>query len=271
MIAVEFVNDPVQWNPRDYAASSSSQARWGAELIARLNLCGHEHLLDVGCGDGKLTVELTHAVPQGRVIGLDRSPDMISYARQTYPPGTHPNLEFVQMDAREIRLPDTYDIVFSNAALHWVDDHQAFLKGTAAVLRPGGKLVVSCGGRGNAVEVFRAVRTVMRTAPWRAFFRSLRKPYFFYGPEDYQQWLPAAGFRPVAVQLVPKDAVHSSVADFTSWFRTTWMPYTHRVPETHREEFIAAVTQRYLETHPPDNDGTVYVHMVRLELEAIRV
>lgn len=265
------MNNPVQWNPRDYAASSSSQARWGTELIARLNLRGNEHLLDVGCGDGKLTVELARRVPRGRVMGMDRSPDMIAYARQAYPSEMYPNLQFIQMDAREIRLPGTYDVVFSNAALHWVDDHQSFLKGVAAVLHHGGTLVVSCGGRGNAADVFRAVRLVMRTAPWRACFRSLRKPYFFYGAEDYEKWLPESGFKPVTVQLVPKEAVHASEADFAAWFRTTWMPYTQRVPEGHRDEFIAAVIQQYLMTNPPDAAGAVHVRMMRLELDAVRV
>jgi trans-aconitate methyltransferase len=196
---------------------------------------------------------------------------MVAYARQAHPPETYPNLEFIQMDAREIRLPGTYDIVFSNAALHWVDDHQSFLKGVASVLHQGGTLVVSCGGRGNAAEVFQVVRSLMRQPPWRTFFRSLRKPYFFYGAEDYEKWLPEAGFKPVTVRLVPKDAVHPSEADFAAWFRTTWMPYTQRVPEEHRDEFIAAVTRHYLQTRPPDADGAVHVRMVRLELDAVRV
>ena len=88
-----------------------------------------------------------------------------------------------------------FDLIFSNAALHWVDDHQAFLRGAASVLKPGGRLVVSCGGKGNAQDVFVALRPEMRLKRWREFFRRMPKPYFFYSPADYEKWLPRSGFK----------------------------------------------------------------------------
>lgn len=96
-------------------------------------------------------------------------------------------------------------------------------------------------------------------------------PYFFYSPADYKQWLPKFGFAPQHIGLAPKDAVYDGVEKFTAWFRTTWLPYTQRVPENLREEFIAAATQRYLMKHPPDAGGKVRVRMVRLEIDAQRV
>ena len=93
---------PAKWNAADYAANSAAQQIWARELIAQLNLRGDEHILDVGCGDGKVTAELARAVPKGSVIGIDTSPEMIRFARKTFPRGKHPNLEFQIMDAREI-------------------------------------------------------------------------------------------------------------------------------------------------------------------------
>ncbi len=243
-------SNPVRWDPDDYAASSSSQAHWGQDLLTHINWRGDEHVLDVGCGDGRLTATLACQVPRGVVLGIDTSADMIAHARVAHPPGTHPNLSFRQMDASAIELPCAYDLLFSNAALHWVSDHRAFLRGAAAVLRPGGRLLVSCGGKGNADDVFKALRAEMRCSAWRAYFRNLEKPYFFHADAEYRAWLPEAGFRPVTVQLVPKQAVHESEAAFTAWFRTTWMPYTQRVPEPQRGEFIQAVVARYLAAHP---------------------
>ena len=264
------VAHPTKWNAADYAANSAAQQIWALELIAQLHLCGDEHILDVGCGDGKVTAELARAVSKGSVTGIDASPEMIRFARKTFPPGKHPNLKFQVMDARHIRLARRFDIVFSSSVLHWVADHPAFLRGAAAYLRPGGRLVVSCGGEGNAQDVFVALRPEMRLKQWCKFFRKLPKPYFFHGPAEYEKWLPRFGFKTHTVRLSPKDAVYQGRDRFAAWFRTTWLPYTQRVPEDLREEFIAGVVDRYIAKHPPDAEGRVHVRMVRLEIDAVK-
>lgn len=237
--------------------------------MARCALRGHERILDVGCGDGKITARLAAAVPQGAVTGVDSSADMIAHARAHH---AKANLEFLVMDARRLELAaGAFDLVFSNAALHWVDDHRAFLRSVARVLRPGGRLAVSCGGKGNAQEVFVALRAVLRRAAWRGHFRRLERPYFFFAPEQYHRWLPEAGFRADNVKLAAKEAAHPGAAGLAAWLRTTWLPYTQRVPEPRREEFVHAVTERYLEEHPLDAGGRALVRMVRLEIEAVRV
>ena len=154
--------NPVRWNPAEYAAHSAVQQSWAHEVIARLQLRGDEHLLDVGCGDGKVTAELARALPHGSVTGADASPQMIEFAKKCFSATEFSNLRFRVMDARKIKFDRQFDLVFSNAALHWVDDHETILRGAAAVLKTGGRLVVSCGGKGNAHEVFLALRPEMR-------------------------------------------------------------------------------------------------------------
>jgi len=261
----------VAWNPADYAAHSASQQAWARELIAKLELRGDERILDVGCGDGKVSAELARAVPDGSVIGIDASSEMIGFAHKTFPSSEISNLKFEIMDARRIRLVEKFDLVFSNAALHWVDDHPAFLRGAAAVLRAGGRLVVSCGGRGNAQDVFVAVRAEMRLRRWRAFFRRMAAPYFFHRPEEYEQWLPRFGFESRGVRLADKDMVFGDRDGLAAWLRTTWLPYTQRVPEPVREEFTAGVVERYVARRPLDATGRIYVRIVRLEIDAVRI
>jgi trans-aconitate methyltransferase len=312
---------PAKWDAADYAANSIVQQTWARELIAKLKLHGDEHILDVGCGDGKVTAELARAVPRGSVTGVDASAEMIKFAKKTFPPSEISNLKFQIMDARKIHLvrfvnrpsspsppskeeqrqqlwrerrrlvltsrpltpalspfgrgegenKQKFDRVFSNAALHWVDDHQAILRGAASVLKPGGRLIVSCGGKGNAHDVFLALRPEMRLKRWRDFFRKMPMPYFFYAPGDYEKWLPQSGFKKRAVKLAPKDVTYNGAKGFATWLNTTWIPYVQRVPEKLREEFIAAVTQRYVAKHPPDAEGKVHVRMVRLEIDAMKI
>ena len=96
-------------------------------------------------------------------------------------------------------------------------------------------------------------------------------PYFFHAPEDYLKWLPRLGLQIRIVKLAPKDATYANADGLAAWLRPTWLPFTQRVPENLREEFIAAVTSRYLGKHPPDAAGRVRVRMVRLEIDAVKI
>ena len=263
----------VKWNAADYAANSVVQQSWARELIAKLNLRGDERILDIGCGDGKVTAEMAKAVPRGFVAGTDASAEMIEFAQKSFPKKKHSNLQFQICDARKISksifpATESFDLVFSNAVLHWVDDHEKFLRGAASVLKPGGRLIISCGGKGNAHDVFLALRPEMRLQRWREFFRKMPAPYFFYAPADYEKWLPKFGFQINTLKLAPKDATYPGADGFAAWLRSTWIPYVQRVPEAAREEFIAAVTRRYVARHPLDAEDKVHVRMVRLEIDA---
>ena len=261
----------MKWNAADYAANSAAQHAWARELMGRLALGGDEQVLDVGCGDGKVTAEIARVLKSGGITGIDSSRQMIEFARKTFPRAKHPNLEFQVMDARSIELEPRFDVVFSSSVLHWVDDHPAFLRGAASVLRPGGRLLVSCGGKGNAQDVFLALRPELRHKRWSKYFRELEKPYFFHAPGDYQKWLPKFGFAPRFIGLAPKDAAYDGPEKFVAWFRTTWLPYTQRVPEAFREGFVAAVAARYFSQHPPDAENEIHVRMVRLEIDAVKI
>lgn len=264
-------SDRIVWDPAAYAACADAQRAWARELIARLEFSGSERILDVGCGDGKVTAELATLVPSGCVVGVDNSPEMIAFASAAFPQSRYPNLRFEHMDARKLDFANEFDVVFSNAVLHWVDDHPAFLRGAAAALRPGGRLLISCGGKGNAHDVFLAIRSVMRRPEWRRFFRKMRCPYFLYSADEYLRWLPQFGFEPRRVRLVNKEIVFADSAALRGWLRTTWLPYTQRVPEPMREHFIHAVAERYTALRPPDEPGNIRIGMVRLEVDAFKV
>jgi trans-aconitate 2-methyltransferase len=257
-----------EWNASDYAENSLAQAIWARELIAKLGLLGDESVLDVGCGDGKITAELAGKVKDGLVLGIDASQNMIDYAQSKF--ANVPNLQFRQMDARQIQVNTRFDTVFSNAALHWVADQPAFLRGAFQALRPGGRLVFSCGGRGNAAE-FVAVFEQLRTrSPWQPYLENFQSATFFHDDQDYQRWLEEAGFQTQSVALVPRDMAHLGREGLAGWIRTTGTAYTHCVPESDRDRFIADFVDAYLEQHPLDSNGYSHVKMVRLEVEASR-
>jgi trans-aconitate 2-methyltransferase len=257
-----------RWNPADYAANSSAQFAWAQRLLARLDLRGDEAVLDVGCGDGRITAEVARVLPRGRAVGADSSPEMIAHARVTHPRDQFPQLEFVEADARRLNFLGEFDVVFSNAALHWVPDHPAVLRSLAQALKPVGRLTLSFGGRGNAGDLLPVFDEVTAEAPWAGYFHDFVFPYHFPGIAEYERWLPAAGLQATRLELVPQDMTHESPDGLAGWLRTTWLPYTQRLPADQRERFVQGILGRYLNQCPPDAAGRTHVRMVRLEVEA---
>jgi trans-aconitate 2-methyltransferase len=256
-----------KWNASDYEKNSSVQFQWAQELIGKLALRGSESLLDIGCGDGKISADLARILTNGMVLGIDSSEAMIRHAATQFPPKEHANLRFRRMDATEISLAERFDVAFSNATLHWVEDQSAVLRGVRGCLKSGGKVLFQMGGRGNAAEIFEAINEILQRPRWQAYFRGFMPPYHFYGPYEYQSWLQEAGFRASRVELIPKDMQHEPQA-LLGWLRTTWFPYTDRLPVEQRDAFLEEIIKTYRGTHPPDDQGNLHVKMVRLEVEA---
>ncbi|MEN9521274.1 MAG: hypothetical protein RLZZ381_3862 [Cyanobacteriota bacterium] len=257
-----------KWNPTDYAKNSDAQLKWARSLTQDLNLEAYQSILDVGCGDGKISADFAATLPQSHIVGVDSSPEMIAYAAEKYPSSYYPNLSFACVDARSLDFDREFDLVFSNATLHWVNDHQAFLKGANKALKEQGKLIISCGGKGNAADILATFAELTARDLWQPYFADFYNPYFFHGLEDYQNWLQESGLSIKRLELVPKDMTHQGEAGLAGWIRTTWMPFTKYVPETQRDEFIAQFVELYLARKPLDAQGLSHVSMVRLEVNA---
>ncbi|MEO2069611.1 MAG: methyltransferase domain-containing protein [Desulfurobacteriaceae bacterium] len=257
--------DKYEWNAEDYARHSASQKKWAKELIDKMNLKGHEWVLDIGCGDGKVTAEIARHVPKGRVVGIDISEEMIAFASQKFPTSQYPNLIFIRMDASALSFREKFDIVFSNAVLHWITNHKPVLKGIYQALKPNGKCIVQMGGKGNAASVIETLDEIINERPWKEYFHDFSFPYGFYSPEEYKPWLEEAGFKIQYLELKPKIMVHEDIEEFKGWIRTTWLPYLCRIPKKLRNRFIETVAQRYVEKYPPSNDGKIKTLMQRLE------
>lgn len=256
------------WNADDYARHSSAQQEWAQELIAKLSLQGSEYLLDIGCGDGKITAQIARILPKGKVVGIDQSESMIRHASEQFAPKDYPNLFFMRMDATDIRVDKKFDGAFSNAVLHWIPDQPAVLRGVHACLRPGGKILFQMGGHGNAHDLLELIHEFIKQPGWKDYYKGFTTPWHFYGPEEYEEWLTNSGFSVKRVELIPKDMQHQGKESLKGWLRTTWFPYTDRLPTELRDFFLDQLLDSYITAHPLDNQGNTHVKMVRLEVEA---
>ncbi len=257
-----------RWDPEDYHRSSAAQQRMAMELLSDVRLRCDERILDIGCGDGKITAHIASLVPQGSVLGIDRSEDMIRFAGDTYPLAEHPNLTFQVGDASHLDFSEEFDVIFSNSALHWILDQGPVLAGMKRSLKSGGKIFIQMGGRGNAGRTWEALSVLMVQERWNRYFNDFSFPYGFYGPDEYREWLVEAGFEPRRVELVARDMALEGREGLAAWIRTTWLPFTQRIPEKKRETFVSEVTAEYIKIFPPGADGLIHMNMIRLMVEA---
>ena len=124
------------WNPAQYHRFADARQRPAADLLARVPLAAPKTIYDLGCGSGKSSVLLTERWPRVPVTGIDSSPAMLAVARQDLP-----GLAFTEADIATWSPPQPADLLFSNATLHWLDDHRAlFPRLLSIALRGRGRI-----------------------------------------------------------------------------------------------------------------------------------
>lgn len=263
-------NTEYSWNSDDYAVHSGAQYQWAQEIVEKIGLAGSESVLDIGCGDGKVTALIGSFLPDGHVTGIDSSAGMIAKSRETYPQSRYPQLSFIHMDAMDLHFSEQFDLAFSNAALHWVSDHSRVLSGVFQSLKGGGRLFFQMGGMGNARDIMDIADAMIHSHPWKQYFKGFVPPYTFLSAEEYRLLLERAGFTRIRAELIPKDMAQDGKEGLSGWIRTTWLPYTERITEDMRGRFISDLADAYMNDYPPDSAGSVHVKMVRLEVEAVK-
>jgi trans-aconitate 2-methyltransferase len=254
-----------KWNPEDYRHHSSAQESLAESIISGLKVEGNEHILDIGCGDGKVTSKLAILIPQGQVLGIDSSMEMIDFSQNRFPSSSHANLRFEQMDVLDLKFESRFDLVTSFACLHWVKDYLAVLKGVKRSLRPGGKLLFQCAGRSTKYDLVASGRDVIKSDKWKKYFLGFSNPYGTYGPEEYHSWLALAGLEEVKVEMTIEEMVLPGRAGLEGFIRTTWLPIIEQVPAELRQHLIWEISERHLRNNPSRDD------MVRVNISVLLV
>jgi trans-aconitate methyltransferase len=126
-------------------------------------------------------------------------------------------------------------------------------------------------GKGNAQDVLAVIEEYISEEDCKPYFKNFSFPYGFYGPEQYKTWLKDTGFIPERVELIPKDMTLAGKDGLADWIRTTWLPFTERVPAALRDTFISEIVDRYVAAYPLDSKGNAHVKMTRLEVQATKL
>ncbi|MBZ5623346.1 MAG: class I SAM-dependent methyltransferase [Acidobacteriia bacterium] len=220
------------WNPSLYQSSHSFVWEYGRDLLGLLAPLAGERILDVGCGTGQLTAEIARAGAE--VLGIDHSVSMITQARRNFP-----DQRFEVQDVCAMPFRTEFDAVFSNAALHWVERADDAAAAMARALKPGGRLVVEFGGRGNTRALLEALRLALKARhgaePQRV------NPWFFPSVGEYASLLERHGLEVTFATLFDRPtALEGGGEGLANWFAMFGASLTE---ELRQPEFVRLVEQ----------------------------
>ncbi len=217
-----------KWDSKQYKEHSKPQQEGGLDAINNFSFTGKETILDIGCGDGKTTIELAKKVPNGKVIGIDPSPNMIEECKKNY---SHiKNLSFNRLSAEEFSFEINFDLIVSFYALHYVEDQLSVLKKVYESLKQKGKFILRMSG-GDQKEI----AEVFERKPWRSIFASQENKWHSKTEEDYKKLLKEAGFKNFATKTLSHSRYFTKDELF-NW-AMAWVPYVSGLDQKKSIEF----------------------------------
>jgi trans-aconitate 2-methyltransferase len=246
----------LEWDASEYEAVSGPQTGWGADFIGvfleRRGLRGDEAAIDVGCGTGRVTELLLRNLPNGTVLAVDASEDMVEAARRRF--AGDPRVRVEWRDVLRLEVEEPVDVIFSTATFHWIMDHEHLFGRLAKLLKPGGRLVAQCGGTGNIARTLAVTEWVVTEERFRDAFAGWEEGWNFVGPEVTKARLEAAGFEDVETWLHEEHTRFASVSELARFLRTvvlkhhlsflpvgSWNSFAHAVAERLAEEWSLVV------------------------------
>lgn len=232
------------WDPDQYLKFTDARVRPALDLIAQIDLSEPQTIVDLGCGPGNVTQLLRQRWPKARIIGVDSSADMLAQARRALP-----DVEFSQIDFAVWRAQVPVQLIYSNAALHWLSGHEELLPRLASQLAPGGVLAVQMPRNFDAPS-HRLVTETVLAGPWRPQLEGLLPANPAAAPERYYRVLEPH-LQPLQVWETEYLQVLSGPDAVKEWVKGSWLrPLLEKLAASQRIEFEADYAARLRAVYP---------------------
>jgi len=252
----------MQWDPSVYLQYGDERLRPALDLLARVPLAAPSHVVDLGCGAGNVTAILKRRFPAATVIGVDGSAPMLARARTAVP-----DCDFSQADIAAWAPDEAPDLIYSNAALHWLDGHQALFPGLLGTLAPGGVLAVQMPVMHDAP--IRALQyQVAAQGPWAARLAGIGSAPPILLAASYWDLLRP---RCAALDMWETIYMHALQGEdaVVRWaMGSSLRPFLDALPADQREDFLVAYRATVNPVYPRRPDGTTLLPFRRLFMVA---
>lgn len=220
-------SQPAEWNPELYDEKHSFVWKLASSLVDLLAPKADERILDIGCGTGQLTKNIADSGAD--VVGFDSSPAMIDKARRLYP-----GLHFDEQDAHDFSYGERFDAVFSNATLHWINDPASVVRCISRCLKPGGRLVVEFGGKGNVNCLSRAAESAALTV----LRREVAHPWYFPSIAEFSALLESVDLEVTQAVLFDRPTPLEGDKGLRNWLRMFGNHWLDQIPDEKRNDFL---------------------------------
>lgn len=233
-----------------YKAHSKHAKAWGTKLISELRLTGHKTVLDLGCGDGVISRQIADLVPDGRVVDIDSSRSMINEAKKLE---AH-NLRFLLMDISDINYHNEFDLIFSNAALHWVKDHDTVLGKCYAALNNRGLIRFNFGSQGNCSHFITVTRQLLASEEFSPYFDGFQWPWYMPGAVEYRNKISCFPYSEIRVWEENADTYFNTADELVGWIdQPSIVPFLKHLAQDYRSSFRDRVVEMMINlTKQPD-------------------
>jgi trans-aconitate methyltransferase len=241
-------------NPSEYKQHSNLQYVFAHELVKDAGLKPTDRILDIGCGDGKITSDMGKMVPSGQVLGTDISNEMIQSATKEHTSTPQTNIGFMVMDAEKNIFRNQFDIVTSFCCLHWVKEQRQALIGIKNALVPTGKAILLVPLRHE--ELYTAIESVVSEKKWCNFFKGFSNPHVFFTKEKYSTLLNSAGLEKQTMQEKIMSYEFDTKRNM-ELFLKAWLPHMKLIPESKHDDFLSDISNTFLRIVPPHNNKII--------------
>lgn len=250
------------WNASQYLQFADQRTRPCRELVARIRFNEPKRIVDLGCGPGNSTAVLRERWPTAEIVGVDSSSAMIAAAKAEHP---HGHWEIGDIASWSASSP--VDLVFSNAAVHWVDDHAALLPRLLRQVAPNGALALQVPGNFDA-PAHRLMRELAASATWQDDFRKPVREWHVHEPAFYYDAV-AEHAREVDLWTTDYMQVMPGPEAIVDWYKGTGLrPFLDALAEAKRKAFMRDYLSLITEAYPRRVDGKVLFPFLRLFLIA---
>jgi trans-aconitate 2-methyltransferase len=252
------------WDAEHYLRFADARTLPAIDLLSRITLADARHVVDLGCGPGNSTAPLKARWPAAAVTGVDSSAELLAAARRD-----HPGIAFERADIASWTAAEPCDVIFANASLQWVGDHQRLMPRLFDQLAPGGVLAVQM-PRNHDFATHRLMRQVAAEGEWRDRLVGARDPSPVQPPEFYYDLLAsrADGFTIWETNYIQ---IMDGVRAIITWLHGTGLrPFLARLTEAERPAFLDRYAALLTEVYPAQADGKILLPYPRLFFNAVK-